>query len=281
MGNELVTPLSKSSKQVDYRGIHRGIIDTLYTFLGLKCCDKDISIQCEVASVVHSVERHESFLGSSLVAYVGQFALKDSSLLDHVSDVIQNPQVSVHSCNIDHDIGHIPLSLCDANRVTSFAQGFSISAGFPWHLIDEVYIPINCGDEFHWVLAAFILKEMRIPVYDSMSGRRCPAPSSEIQNLAKILPTYLDMSGFFYQKVRTDWSTIKAYWHKMGNPFDVEYAEGISHNPLVDSKICVTLNGQVNTLPTLNWQVNIFNLRWLRSSGTKGLPLEVTPSVGR
>lgn len=99
------------------------MIAKLYTSLGLICCDKDISIQCEVASCLHSVEKHESFLGSSLVAYVGQFALKDSSLLDHVSDVIQNPQVSVHSCNIDPDIGHIPLSLCDANRATSFSQG--------------------------------------------------------------------------------------------------------------------------------------------------------------
>ncbi|PHU05059.1 hypothetical protein BC332_25881 [Capsicum chinense] len=28
-------------------------------------------------------------------------------------------------------------------------KGFSIPAGLPWHLIDEVYISINCGDEFH------------------------------------------------------------------------------------------------------------------------------------
>ncbi|PHT34132.1 hypothetical protein CQW23_25932 [Capsicum baccatum] len=32
-----------------------------------------------------------------------------------------------------------------------------------------VYIPINCGDEFHWVLAVVVQKERRIRVYDSMS----------------------------------------------------------------------------------------------------------------
>ncbi|PHT92215.1 hypothetical protein T459_00097 [Capsicum annuum] len=90
-------------------------------------------------------------------------------------------------------------------------KGFSILASLPWHLLDEVYIPINCGDEFHWVLAVVILKERRIRVYDSMSRRRRSGPSSEIQKLAKILPTYLDMSGFLDQKVRTDWSTIEAY----------------------------------------------------------------------
>ncbi|PHT93809.1 hypothetical protein T459_01691 [Capsicum annuum] len=109
---------------------------------------------------------------------------------------------------------------------------FSISAGLPWHLVDEVYIPINYGDKFHWVLAVVILKERRIRVYDSISQRRCSGPSSEIQKLAKILPTYLDMSGFSDQKVRTDWSTIEAYRDKMANPFDVQYVDGIAQQTI-------------------------------------------------
>ncbi|PHT41806.1 hypothetical protein CQW23_20660 [Capsicum baccatum] len=111
-------------------------------------------------------------------------------------------------------------------------KGFSIPAGLPWHLVDEVYIPINCGDEFHWVLFVVILKERRIRVYDSMSRRRRFGPSSEIQKLAKILSTYLDMSGFLDQKVRTDWSTIEEYQDKMANPFDVQYIEGITQQTI-------------------------------------------------
>ncbi|PHT64318.1 hypothetical protein T459_31845 [Capsicum annuum] len=65
-----------------------------------------------------------------------------------------------------------------------------------------------------------------------MSGRRRFGPSSEIQNLAKILPTYLDISGFLNQKVRTGWSMIEAYQDKMGNLFDVEYIERISQQPI-------------------------------------------------
>ncbi|PHT51696.1 hypothetical protein CQW23_06158 [Capsicum baccatum] len=61
-------------------------------------------------------------------------------------------------------------------------KGFSILAGLPWHLVDEVYILINCGDEFYWVLAVVVLKERRIRVYDSMSQRRHSKPSSEIQS---------------------------------------------------------------------------------------------------
>ncbi|PHT55872.1 hypothetical protein CQW23_04358 [Capsicum baccatum] len=108
----------------------------------------------------------------------------------------------------------------------------SIPAGLPWHLVDEVYIPINCGDEFHWVLAVVILKERHIRVYDSMLRRRRSGPSSEIQKLAKILPTYLDMSDFLDQKIRTDWSTIEAYREKMANPFDVQYVDGITQQTI-------------------------------------------------
>ncbi|KAM3323659.1 hypothetical protein P3S67_004810 [Capsicum chacoense] len=65
-----------------------------------------------------------------------------------------------------------------------------------------------------------------------MLGRRRSGLSSEIQNFYKILPTYLDISGFLDQKVHTDWSTIEAYRDKMGNPFDVEYVEEISQQPI-------------------------------------------------
>ncbi|PHU08948.1 hypothetical protein BC332_20808 [Capsicum chinense] len=111
-------------------------------------------------------------------------------------------------------------------------KGFSIPAGLSWHLVDEEYIPINCGDEFHWVLDIVVQKERRIRVYDSISQRRHFEPSSEIQKLAKILPTYLDMSGFLDQNVRTNWSTIEAYRDKMANPFNVQYVEGIAQQTI-------------------------------------------------
>ncbi|PHT86386.1 hypothetical protein T459_08492 [Capsicum annuum] len=65
-----------------------------------------------------------------------------------------------------------------------------------------------------------------------MSQRKHFGPSYEIQKLAKILPTYLDMSGFWDQKVHTDWSTIEVYRDKMGNPFDVQYVEGIAQQTI-------------------------------------------------
>ncbi|PHT81839.1 hypothetical protein T459_14854 [Capsicum annuum] len=107
-------------------------------------------------------------------------------------------------------------------------KNYPFEGWLPWYLVDEVYIRINCGDEFHWVLSVTVLKERRIRVYDSMSRRRRFGPSFEIQKLDKILLTYLDISEFLDQKVCTDWSTIEAHRDKMGNPFDVQYFEGIA-----------------------------------------------------
>ncbi|PHT51734.1 hypothetical protein CQW23_06196 [Capsicum baccatum] len=106
--------------------------------------------------------------------------------------------------------------------------GFSIPAGLPWHLVKEVYILFNYGDEFHWVLVVVILKDRLSRFYESMSQRRRSKLSFEIQKLAKLLPTYLDISKFLDQKVRIDRSMIEAYRDKRGNPFDVEYFEEIA-----------------------------------------------------
>ncbi|PHU05521.1 hypothetical protein BC332_26343 [Capsicum chinense] len=122
-------------------------------------------------------------------------------------------------------------------------KGFCIPAGLPWHLVDEVYILINYGDEIHWVLAVVIPKKRRIQVYNSMSRRKRFGPSTEIQKLAKILPTYLDISGFLDQKVHTDWSTIEdtgIKWliHLMDcSSFIIAYAEYLSDELQVPNDI--------------------------------------------
>ncbi|PHT34684.1 hypothetical protein CQW23_26484 [Capsicum baccatum] len=111
-------------------------------------------------------------------------------------------------------------------------NGFYIPAGLPWHMIDEVYVPVNCGKKFYWILAVIVLKERVI--LDLLSSKKQSEPSNKIQKLVVILPTYLLDSGFFI-KDRANWSTLKAYKGKLGqktslisqNPFDVEYVQNI------------------------------------------------------
>ncbi|PHT48559.1 hypothetical protein CQW23_12767 [Capsicum baccatum] len=49
-------------------------------------------------------------------------------------------------------------------------NGLSPRVGQPWHLVNEVLVPINYDGAFHWVLAVIALKDRCIYVYDSMAS---------------------------------------------------------------------------------------------------------------
>ncbi|KAG5581161.1 hypothetical protein H5410_051788 [Solanum commersonii] len=98
--------------------------------------------------------------------------------------------------------------------IINVINGFLIPAALPWHLVDEVYIPVNCDEEFHWVLV----------VVEVHSG--------VIKKLSQILPNYLHDSGFFEKIERTDWAALDAYKDKKigellspQHSFDVEFAQ--------------------------------------------------------
>ncbi|KAK6786087.1 hypothetical protein RDI58_014612 [Solanum bulbocastanum] len=109
---------------------------------------------------------------------------------------------------------------------------FPIPAALPWHLVDEIYILVNCDGDFNWVLAVVVLRKRLIRVYDSSLGSRKKVQSGEI--LSVILPNYLHESGFFDKTERTDWAALDAYKDKetgelLGpqHPFKVEFAQDI------------------------------------------------------
>ncbi|PHU30484.1 hypothetical protein BC332_02577 [Capsicum chinense] len=105
----------------------------------------------------------------------------------------------------------------------------------PWYIVDEVYVSINCGKEFHWVLVVIVLKKRLIRVYDSLSSKRKKEPPIEIRKLAVMLPTYLSDNGFYDKTEQTDWPSLEAYKGKTTQqtdlvneiPFDVDYVQNI------------------------------------------------------
>ncbi|PHT51513.1 hypothetical protein CQW23_05975 [Capsicum baccatum] len=94
------------------------------------------------------------------------------------------------------------------DSIANIIHGFCMPAGLPWHMIDEVYVPINCGKEFHWVLTVIVLKERLIRVFDSLSSKRKKEPHIEIQKLAVMLPTYLSDNDFYDKTERTNWPSL-------------------------------------------------------------------------
>ncbi|PHT96945.1 hypothetical protein BC332_34129 [Capsicum chinense] len=75
------------------------------------------------------------------------------------SPIIKKVDVKVEATAEEHNITVDNSSTVSKDKEKLELVSFSILAGLPWNLVDEVYIPINCGDEFHWVLAVVVLKE--------------------------------------------------------------------------------------------------------------------------
>ncbi|PHU22269.1 hypothetical protein BC332_07376 [Capsicum chinense] len=99
-------------------------------------------------------------------------------LINDYSEKIANGLLKHHAGRYYQQ--HLEVSR-NEEYLINIMKGFSSPASLPWHLVDEVYILINYGDEFHWVLTIVVLKERHIQVYDSMSRMRHSGPSSEIQ----------------------------------------------------------------------------------------------------
>ncbi|KAF3669001.1 hypothetical protein FXO38_07798 [Capsicum annuum] len=43
-------------------------------------------------------------------------------------------------------------------------KGLSTRSGQPWHLVNEVFVPINCDSAFYWVFAVIASKDRCIRV---------------------------------------------------------------------------------------------------------------------
>ncbi|PHU05333.1 hypothetical protein BC332_26155 [Capsicum chinense] len=121
------------------------------------------------------------------------------------------------------------------NAITNTINESCILVVLPWHMVDEVYVPVDREKKIHWVLTIIVLKERVIRVYDSLSSKRKSEPPNKIRKLAVMLSTYLSDIVIFEKTNRTDWSTLKAYKGKLGqqtglishNSFDVEYIQNI------------------------------------------------------
>ena len=96
-----------------------------------------------------------------------------------------------HSLSTQEHVDRASVVSVYERSIINIIKDFEIPAALPWHLVDEVYIPINCDQEFHWVLAVVELKNRVIRVFDSSICTRRKAIPHEIKMLSKcFLLTY-------------------------------------------------------------------------------------------
>ncbi|PHU11254.1 hypothetical protein BC332_18184 [Capsicum chinense] len=145
------------------------------------------------------------------------------------------PAESAVDLSTQQDYAESIMVAKNEDAIANIIQEFCMPGELPWYMVNEVYVPINCGKEFHWVLAVIFLTERLIRVYDSLSSKKKKEPPIEIQKLAVMLPTYVSNNGFYDKTERTDRPSLEAYKGKITQqtglvneiPFDVDYVQNI------------------------------------------------------
>ncbi|PHT45651.1 hypothetical protein CQW23_14809 [Capsicum baccatum] len=105
-----------------------------------------------------------------------------------------NDTDTVHSTQQDYAQSVIMTQ--NEEAITNIIKGYCLPSGLPWHLVDEVYVPVNFNEKFSCVLTVISLKDRRIRVYDSLSSLRNMKSINEIHKLAMMLPIYLSDNRF-------------------------------------------------------------------------------------
>ncbi|KAG5619586.1 hypothetical protein H5410_004804 [Solanum commersonii] len=157
-----------------------------------------------------------------------------SKLIDEYMQWLTKGLLKNHANNTQEHINRASVVSVYERSITNIIKSFEIPVALPWHLVDDVYIPINCGGQFHLVLAIVELKNRVIKVYDSSLGSRKKAISHEIKMLSKMLPSYLMDSEFFEKIERTNFGDCDAYKDNNSSsllkaqvPFMVEFSQDI------------------------------------------------------
>lgn len=60
---------------------------------------------------------------------------------------------------------------CNASSertIKAYIDGFRMQAVAPWHMVDNVFIPVNTKEKFHYFLVVMCFQDRTIYVYDSI-----------------------------------------------------------------------------------------------------------------
>ncbi|KAG5591476.1 hypothetical protein H5410_041990 [Solanum commersonii] len=198
-----------------------------------------------------------------------------SVLIQEYSQWMQKGLLQSHANNTQEHIARADVVSVYERSIKDVINEFFVPAVLPWHLVDEVYIPVNCDKEFHWVLIVVVLRKRLIRIYDSSLGSRKKVQSDEIKQLSVILPNYLQDSRFFDKTDIIDRAALNAYKdNKTGellgpqHSFYVEFAQDIMQQES-DSISVLTyvaaffefLNDEIN-VPSIPFQSDYLRSRY-------------------
>uniref|UniRef100_M1DU04 Ulp1 protease family, C-terminal catalytic domain containing protein n=1 Tax=Solanum tuberosum TaxID=4113 RepID=M1DU04_SOLTU len=105
-------------------------------------------------------------------------------------------------------------------------RGFKLLANIPWDSVDDVIIPVNISEKFHWFLVVFRIKLRCLHVYDSMKGGSVHTKkvNEAVDKLATMIPLFLTSMGFYGKRLDLYVNKLPKYIHKsQSDPLDIKH----------------------------------------------------------
>ncbi|PHT45468.1 hypothetical protein CQW23_14626 [Capsicum baccatum] len=86
-------------------------------------------------------------------------------------------------------------------HLNEYINRFCMHAAVPWHIVGDMYIPVNIKEKYHWVLAILSFSERIIFLYNAYeSSNHYPPVLDVIEKLAVIIPLCLQQFDFYVKK---------------------------------------------------------------------------------
>jgi len=133
--------------------------------------------------------------------------------VDNIEKQWRESNCDMRSISPDHDVGQC-------------IRGFKLLANIPWDSVDDVIIPVNISEKFHWFLVVFRIKLRCLHVYDSMKGGSVHTKkvNEAVGKLATMIPLFLTSTGFYGKRLDLYANKLPKYVHKsQSDPLDIKH----------------------------------------------------------
>ncbi|KAF3616028.1 hypothetical protein FXO38_34789 [Capsicum annuum] len=91
--------------------------------------------------------------------------------------------------------------------VGQYIRGFKMLGNVSWDTVDNIIIPVNVSESFHWIMILFCIRHRCLYVYDSFIGGALNTKNvhRHVQSLATIIPLFLFVTDFYGKQVDICW----------------------------------------------------------------------------
>ncbi|PHT46662.1 hypothetical protein CQW23_15820 [Capsicum baccatum] len=118
------------------------------------------------------------------------------------------------------------------HHLMEYINGFRMHAAVPWHIVEDIFIPINIKEKHHWVLLVLSFSERCIFLYDSYeSSVHYAVVLAEIEKIAKIIPLCLQACDFYVKKGIDHQSHSRYKDKESSDMFDVLFQDDLPQQP--------------------------------------------------